>query len=282
MPLLQTHAPSHSIVGDGVSGRSVRRGGRARRNVVTHVVGLFVLAFTILVLGNYYDQFWWPANEGHYAHRAERILDGDVLNRDVQDIRPGAVTLLSALIFRVLGEDLISLRYPLALAAVVQAMLIFFVVSPRGPLVAAAAAMSLTALSFIQFLNPAAHWYALFLLIVIIAALAWFPPDRRGRLEPIGFLVMTLLLFRQLTGIFAAMGVLTYLLCEAERAAAPPGAASWAVQRSSSWPPDCSTTSSARAISSRLPCSACGRCGFSSAPCSSSPTIPPWRKLSSD
>ena len=223
MPLLQTHAPSHSIVGDGVSGRSVRLGGRARRNVVTLVVGLFVLAFTILVLGTYYDQYWWPANEGHYAHRAERILDGDVLNRDVQDIRPGAVTFFNALIFRAFGEDLISLRYPLALAAIVQAMLIFFVVSPRGPLVAAAAAMSLTALSFIQFLNPAAHWYALFLLIVIIGALDWIPPDRRGRLELIGFLVMTLLLFRQLTGIFAAMGVLTYLLCEAERAAAPRG-----------------------------------------------------------
>jgi hypothetical protein len=69
-------------------------------------------------------------------------------------------------------------------------------------------------LSAVQFLNPTAHWYCLFLLVLIIAALRWIPASFALRLEVIGFLVVSVALFRQLTGVFVAMGVLTWLLVE--------------------------------------------------------------------
>lgn len=50
-----------------------------------------------------------------------------------------------------------------------------------------AASVSMTALSFVQFLNPTSHWYCLFLLIAVICALGWLPREypiaiRFGRL----------------------------------------------------------------------------------------------------
>ncbi|MFQ5938766.1 MAG: hypothetical protein ACE5KL_01670, partial [Alphaproteobacteria bacterium] len=183
------------------------------------VVFLVVVVFTALVLGYYHDRFWWPPDEGIDAHVADRILDGEVLNLDVQDIHLGYHNFANALALWLFGDDLVSLRYPLAAMGFLQSLLVFFLLVPRGTLVAATSSVSVTALSLVQFLNPTANWYCLFLFIVIVCALDWLPRDARWRLETLGFLVVTLLLFRQLTGVIVAIGVLTYLLCEAPRGA---------------------------------------------------------------
>lgn len=176
---------------------------------------LFVVGFSVVVLAHYHDRFWWPPDEGGYAHRADRILGGEVLNLDIQDIRPGYVNFANALAMRLFGDAMVSQRYPVAAIGVVQACLVFFLLLPHGSLTAVAASVSLTALSFVQFLNPAAHWYCLFLFIALLCVLGWMPRGARWRLEILGLLVVTLLLFRQLTGVIVAIGVLTYLLTEA-------------------------------------------------------------------
>ena len=79
--------------------------------------------------------------------------------------------------------------------------LVFLLLLPRGVVAAAAASVSLTSLSLVQFLNPSPHWYSLFLFIVIVCALTWLPRDSRWRLEILGFFVITLFLVRQLTGV---------------------------------------------------------------------------------
>ena len=177
---------------------------------------LFVVGFAALVLGTYHDRFWWPPDDGTYAHIADRILAGEVLNRDIQDLHPGYVHFANALALRTFGDALVSQRYPLVALGLLQAGLIFALSAPRGAVAVAVAAVSLTALSFVQFLNPSAHWYCLFLLIAVMCGLRWMPRDFRWRLEILGFLVVTLLLFRQLTGVIVAIGTLTFLLCETE------------------------------------------------------------------
>ncbi len=176
---------------------------------------LLVVAFAAVVLGYYHDRFWWPSPDGAHAHRAARLLAGEVLNRDIQDLHPGYANFVNAAALWLFGEDLVSLRYPLAAMGFLQSCLIFLLLLPRGVLAAIAASAAMTALSLVQFLNPTAHWYCLFLLVVIVCVLAWLPRESRWRLEVLGFLVVTVLLFRQLTGVIVAMGVLTYLLCEA-------------------------------------------------------------------
>ena len=70
-----------------------------------------------LLLYAYYDKTWYPPDEGNYATVAERVLNGEVLNLQVQDIHPGYVTFVNAAALRIFGVDLLSLRYPLVLAA---------------------------------------------------------------------------------------------------------------------------------------------------------------------
>ena len=167
-----------------------------------------------LILGFFYNRFWWPADEGVFAHVAARVLAGEVLHRDVVDIHPGYVTLVNALAFHLFGMELVSLRYPLVAVGMVQAGIMATLFSRRGAALAALVAVSFTALSFVQFLNPTAQWYALGLMVTIIGVLSWVPAGVRGRLEAVGLLLALVFLFRQLTGVLVAMGVLTWLLCE--------------------------------------------------------------------
>src|SRR5262249_1661882 len=88
-----------------------------------------------------------------------------------------------------------------------------------GGLAASLAAIALTALSTVQFLDPTAHWYGLFLAVATIFVLSGMPRGAQARLEVVGFLIVATFLFRQLSGVVLAMGAVTYLLVEQSRGA---------------------------------------------------------------
>ena len=166
----------------------------------------------------YYDKFWYPPDEGNYAHVAQRILQGETLNLQVQDVHPGYISFVNAAALRVFGADLVSLRYPLVLAGLFQAAVLFFVFHRRDAWRAAAAVVALTALGAIQFLNPTAHWYCLALVIALVGVLA-APSASAARtarqLLVVGLLIGTITLFRQLTGFLVGIGAFAFLLWEA-------------------------------------------------------------------
>ena len=173
-----------------------------------------VVCINALFLLHFHDQFWWAPDEGNYAHVAERVLDGEVLHADVQDIHPGYVNFANAAALGLFGRELVSMRYPLVALGVIQCALVFAMLAPLGTLAAVGGATAITALGFVQFLDPTAHWYALFLVILLGAVLHRASPNSRWRLDAIGGIVMTAVLFRQLSGVFIAMGALTILLLE--------------------------------------------------------------------
>jgi hypothetical protein len=165
------------------------------------------------VLWYFHRRFWCQSDDGNYGHIAERVLRGEVLHRDVQDIHPGYIDLVNAAALRLFGVDLVSLRYPLAAAALVQSALVFLLLR-RRPFLALAASLATVALGVIQFLDPTAHWYCLLLAVAIAGALRWLPPGRT-RLIVTGFLLGLLAMFRQLSGVITGLGLLTYLILEA-------------------------------------------------------------------
>ncbi len=167
-----------------------------------------------LILWLFHARFWYAPDEGAYAHVADRLLHGEVLHRDVQDVHMGYVNFANAASLHAFGNRLVSLRYPLIAIGVLSAAFAGALLAPRGPLVAVAAALAVAALSIVQFLNPTAHWYCFGLFWAIVAAVTWLPPGTRGRLPLIGFLVGLVFLFRQLTGVLVAVGVLAWLLAE--------------------------------------------------------------------
>jgi hypothetical protein len=149
---------------------------------------------------------------------AQRILQGAVLNRDVQDLHAGYINFANAFAMWLFGPDAISMRYPLMALGVIQSLLAYLLLARHGTVAAVAGAVALTALSFVQFLNPTAHWYALFLAITLICVLAWMREDAPLRADVIGFLLISLFLFRQLSGVIVAVGVVAWLLLSAEPA----------------------------------------------------------------
>ena len=182
------------------------------------VSAVVAMATTVCLLYSYYDKFWYPPDEGNYAHVAQRVLQGETLNLQVQDVHPGYISFVNAAALRVFGADLVSLRYPLVLAGLFQAAVLFFVFHRRDGWRAAAAVVALTALGAIQFLNPTAHWYCLALVIALVGVLATTSasPARTVRqLLVVGLLIGTITLFRQLTGFLVGVGTLTFLLWEA-------------------------------------------------------------------
>ena len=196
---------------DGPAATSIFGG---RRWILPFVVAA---GASTLILFHFHDRSWWPPDEGAYAHVAERILAGEVLNLTIQDIHAGYINFANALAFAIFGDSLVSLRYPLAAMGLIQAGVMFALFACRGAVAAVVASIALTALSFIQFPNPTAHWYSLFLTVLAMACLAGWPRGSRWRLFFLGFIVGTLFLFRQLSGVIIAMAVVSYVTCEAAR-----------------------------------------------------------------
>ena len=164
------------------------------------------------ILWHFHDVFWYGPDDGAYAHIAQRILDGEILNRDIQDIHAGYVNFANAFAMWIFGETFVSLRYPLIAMGMCQAVVIYAIMSKLGRLTAVAAALTLSVLSTVQYFNPTAHWYAFFIFIVILFTISRPDLEKRGRLEIVGFLLVTLFLVRQLTGVIGAIAIVSYLI----------------------------------------------------------------------
>ena len=202
---------SELIARDPSHGGRWRSGAWDLRSVAALILVLLVSTLLMVI---YHDRFWAPADDGKFAHVAERTLAGEQLHRDVQDLHAGYINFVNTAAFSLFGVRMVSMRYPLALLTVIQAGLMFLVLKRGGVAAALVGGLALTSLSFLQFLNPTPNWYTLFLAVATIAWLSRNPTAVRWRHIVTGFLVGSAFLFRQLTGVFLASGVLVFLLLD--------------------------------------------------------------------
>ena len=175
---------------------------------------IFLALLATAIVWQFHDQNWWPPDDGAYAHIAERLLRGEVLNGSIYDIHLGLVHFVNAAAFKLFGATMVALRYPLALFTVLQCVIVMWLLKDQEWLTALAGGIAMATLTFVQFLNPTANWYALFATIVLISAVIGIPRDAVPRYYVLGALVMTVIMFRQLTGAIVAIGLVTYLLAE--------------------------------------------------------------------
>ena len=191
---------------------------KTNTNISYRLAALTLVMIVIsLIIYYFHNRYMWGPDDGHYAHIAERISNGEVLHGDIDDFHTDYAYLVNALAIKVFGPDLLSLRLPLAAVTLLQSCLVFLLFW-RAPIwTAVSAAMAFGTLTFIQYLNPQPHWYALFLVVVVLIVLCKMPPTSIRRIAILGFLVGSIFLFRQLTGIFVAIAVMTYLLIERPR-----------------------------------------------------------------
>lgn len=197
-------------------------GGAGMSRLMAAAVFAVAMTVALAVVLHFHDRFWSAPEEGAYAHVAERVLAGESLADTERAVHLGYTSFANALAFKLFGVDLVSLRYPLVVLTLLLCGLTFWLLAGRGLLAAFSGAFAMACLTFVQYLNPAAQWYALFLCVLIVALLAARPAERRGTLEALGFLLAALFLFRPLSGVFAAMGVFAFLLLQEERHAGHP------------------------------------------------------------
>lgn len=163
----------------------------------------------LILLWHFHDRFWWPQDDGVFAHLAERVAHGEVLHKDVQEMRSGYAIFIDAAALQLFGKDFVSLRYPLVLVTLLQGGLIFYLFGRLGVWPAFFLSITVPVLGLLQFLNANHQWYCAFLAFLIIPVLR-SPARRQGIL--LGLLIGTIFHFRQLTGVFVAIGVFSYLL----------------------------------------------------------------------
>ena len=177
---------------------------------------LSIILFNAVVLGYFHNRFWWPPDDAVYAHTAERMLNGEVLNRDVEEIHTGYIHFVHVAAFAGFGVRLVSLRYPLIVAGFLQSLFVFLIFARHNLVVAIVTAVTATSFGVIQYLNAQPSWYCLLFATLIAFCLMSLPVEDKWRLLLVGFLMGLVFFFRQITGVFVAMGVLTYLLTERE------------------------------------------------------------------
>ncbi len=178
------------------------------------IVALAAITISTVISLNFYDRFWYPPDDGAYAHVASRILHGEVLNGGVQDVHAGYVNFVNATALALFGMELVSLRIPLAVLNVLQALIVYLLLHRGGIWLALSASVAVSSLSFVQFLNPTAHWYSLFLVLLIPLVLVDMPHGSFRRVVALGLVVGLIAMFRQLTGIIVAVAVCSWLIME--------------------------------------------------------------------
>ncbi len=174
----------------------------------------FVVLINLMFIAYFHNRFWWPIDDGCRIHQAQRILEGEVMNRDFQHNQPGYIGFLNAFALRIFGLDAVSLRIPLMAAAFVQSVLVFAIFNRRFGQGGMLASLVPWALGILQYLNPNQAWYCVFLALLLV--FIFLVLEKRPSLRNFwaGFLLMTIYLFRQLNGVLVAIGILCYLLIE--------------------------------------------------------------------
>ncbi|NNC80301.1 MAG: hypothetical protein HKN94_09150 [Acidimicrobiales bacterium] len=175
---------------------------------------LLVVAANLILIWLFFDKAWIPSDDGHYVHVAERISQGEVLNADVEELHPGYVHFIHAWSLEIFGDRIVSLRYPLMALMAIQSLLTHAIFRQAGVLVATVAAITMSAIGTFQIANPTTGLYALGATVAITYLLQRTSPESRHRALSIGALLGLVFLFRQLTAVFVAMGVLTFLMVE--------------------------------------------------------------------
>lgn len=102
-----------------------------------------------------------------------------------------------------------------------QSLLGFALLAPRGAATAFAGALALGGLTYVQAPVFAAQWCALTLTLSIAAAATWLGREARGRTVLLGLLATALALVHPLAGFLVTIALVSLLLCEGPRHANP-------------------------------------------------------------
>ncbi|HEY3933489.1 MAG TPA: hypothetical protein VGL65_02635 [Gemmatimonadales bacterium] len=186
---------------------------RRRPRELGDMAALFVAALLALyVIWAFRFRGWWGVDEGTIGQAALRVLHGQVPHRDFEDPYSGGLGLLHALVFRLRGVSMNSLRSHLALTATIWFAGMFWLLTrwlrPRG---AALAAILLAVWSVPLYPAAMPSWYVLFLGCAAGAVLVVWPGRPQVAVLLAGFAIGIAATIK-VTAFFALAGALWALV----------------------------------------------------------------------
>ena len=135
------------------------------------IAGWLLVGASLVYLWMFMPRGWVPHDEGTIAQSAVRILLGNLPHVDYQEPYTGGLSLLHAAVFKVLGVDLVHLRWVL-FAAFAAVQLLIYVILRRflEPIGAALVAMLSLTWSFPNYFASLPSWWVLLCAIVCVWA----------------------------------------------------------------------------------------------------------------
>jgi hypothetical protein len=172
---------------------------------------LFVTVVVSVLLWLVHDQYLYVKDEGYFGYLAQQVAAGRVFGVEIYDIHGGYQTWLNALMFRVFGEDLLHLRYPVMLMTLLQAVLVVYLCRSVGWMIAASVGMASVMVGFLFLPLPSPNLYAVFGAFVVGHLLAstsfsWW------RVFLIGGVIGLVFMFRHPSAVFIGIGVMMHFL----------------------------------------------------------------------
>ncbi len=176
------------------------------------------LAAVLAMLWAYgYKSFWLPADEGVYAHCADRVLDGQLPERDFVTVKAGLYLWTDVLAFKTLGVKLSSLRWPMLIVAVLQTPMVYLLLRPLGRWTAVLGVIWAGAIGMPAVQNPSSGLFAkIFVIGALLVAGIGQPWKSRSRLLVLGALIGLVFACRQLDAAYLGCGLLSWVLARKE------------------------------------------------------------------
>ncbi len=144
---------------------------------------------------------WTNLDDGVYAMMAERMVNGEIPNRDFQSGTLGYDLWVNALAYKLFGQDLYALRVPLVGLFALIGTFLFRKFGAKGLFFGAAVAVFFVAETYLQFINPTRNWYCLGLAVLLFWQLERWSALTTGRLLQIGLIIGVCFGMRHYSGV---------------------------------------------------------------------------------
>lgn len=194
-----------------------------RRREAWILAGVWILS--ALYLLHFVDRGWIPGDDGMLGHTAERALGGELPNVDYRVVYTGGLAMWHSLAFRLLGVDLISIRWFLYGATLLFVPVLFRIARRAvSPLAAAAVTLGALVWGVPNYFSAMPSWYNLYLAAGGLLALMRHVEDGRRRwLALAGICAGASILVKSIGLLFVASGLLFLVYREQEQDAAADG-----------------------------------------------------------
>lgn len=176
------------------------------------LVLVIVWAISVAYMAMHLNRGWIPSDEGTLGQSAQRVLNGDLPQRDFDDYT-GGLTFVNALAFHELGVSLASMRIVLFVFFVTWVPAVFYISSRFGsPYSTGAITLLAVAWSVPNYPAAMPSWYNLFFATFGAAALIRYLDRGSRRWLYVAGICGSLSILVKITGVYYITGVLLFFV----------------------------------------------------------------------